>query len=74
MIPFALFFLSLIIHWVDAVTRTDIVILGAGATGISAAATLTEQGEKDFILVDGQSFIGGSFLSLYYQIPSRFVI
>ncbi|KAI9321837.1 hypothetical protein BX666DRAFT_1034306 [Dichotomocladium elegans] len=39
--------------------RTKVVILGAGAAGISAAAKLHEKGEEDFMIVDAQAFIGG---------------
>ncbi|OBZ84748.1 Polyamine oxidase [Choanephora cucurbitarum] len=41
------------------VLETEVVILGAGASGISAAQTLFKKGIHDFILVDAQSFIGG---------------
>ncbi|CEP12116.1 hypothetical protein [Parasitella parasitica] len=39
--------------------KTKVVILGAGATGISAAKSLSEANMSDFIIVDAQSFIGG---------------
>ncbi|KAI8343757.1 hypothetical protein BC941DRAFT_343285 [Chlamydoabsidia padenii] len=44
----------------NASTRhTKVVILGAGASGISAALTLQKKNITDFIIVDAQSFIGG---------------
>lgn len=41
------------------IRRTTVVILGAGASGISAALSLQEKDMSDFIIVDAQSFIGG---------------
>lgn len=40
--------------------RTKVVVLGAGAAGISAAKTLTNSNLHDFIILDAQSFIGGN--------------
>ncbi|KAG2229309.1 hypothetical protein BDF21DRAFT_466980 [Thamnidium elegans] len=39
--------------------KTKVVILGAGAAGISAAKTFSELELNDFIILDAQSFIGG---------------
>lgn len=39
--------------------KTKVVILGAGASGISAAKTLSELELNDFIILDAQSFVGG---------------
>lgn len=39
--------------------KTKVVILGAGAAGISAAKTFSELEFNDFIILDAQSFIGG---------------
>ncbi|CDH59707.1 polyamine oxidase [Lichtheimia corymbifera JMRC:FSU:9682] len=39
--------------------RTKVVILGAGASGVAAASTLHKNGQDDFIIVEGQSFVGG---------------
>lgn len=44
--------------------KTKVVILGAGASGISAASTLHKKGQDDFIIVEGQSFIGGKMIYL----------
>ncbi|KAK4512289.1 NifU-like protein 5, mitochondrial [Mucor velutinosus] len=38
---------------------TKVAILGAGASGISAAKLLSKAGMHDYIIVDAQSFIGG---------------
>lgn len=48
--------------------QTKIVILGAGAAGISAAKTLTESNIQDFIILDAQSFIGGNY-DIYLDSP-----
>jgi hypothetical protein len=42
--------------------QTKVVILGAGAAGISAAKTLTESNIEDYIIVEAQSFIGGMYI------------
>ncbi|KAI8971522.1 hypothetical protein BDF20DRAFT_915323 [Mycotypha africana] len=39
--------------------RTKVVILGAGAAGISAAKSLSEAKVEDFVILDAQPFIGG---------------
>ena len=39
--------------------ETDVIILGAGASGISAAQTLDNKGIHDFLIVDAQAFVGG---------------
>lgn len=39
--------------------KTKVVILGAGASGISAAKSLSSAGMQDYVIVDAQSFIGG---------------
>lgn len=39
--------------------KTKVVILGAGASGISAAKSLSNAGMQDYVIVDAQSFIGG---------------
>lgn len=41
--------------------KTKVVILGAGASGISAAKSLSNANMQDYIIVDAQSFIGGIF-------------
>lgn len=42
--------------------RTKVVILGAGASGVAAASTLHKNGQDDFIIVEGQSFVGGKVI------------
>lgn len=43
-----------------ATTRTKVVILGAGMSGIGAAKTLAlRHGITNFVIVDAQSVIGG---------------
>ena len=39
--------------------RKKVLILGAGASGITAAKTLYDQGIKDFLVLEGQNYIGG---------------
>lgn len=48
--------------------KTKVVILGAGAAGISAAKTFTELELNDFIILDAQSFIGGT---VTFFLPSK---
>ena len=42
---------------------TDVLILGAGMAGISAAKTLSDGGVKDFIILEGRAEIGGRMWS-----------
>ena len=42
-----------------SVTKTKVLILGAGVSGVTAASTLYENGEKDFLILEGQDYIGG---------------
>ena len=39
--------------------RTKVLILGAGVAGISAARTLHENGIENFLVLEGQDYIGG---------------
>ena len=39
--------------------KKKVVILGAGVSGITAAKTLFDQGVTDFLVLEGQSYIGG---------------
>ena len=39
--------------------KKKVLILGAGASGITAAKTLYDQGVTDFLVLEGQSYIGG---------------
>ncbi|KAI8987175.1 hypothetical protein BDB01DRAFT_784883 [Pilobolus umbonatus] len=52
--------LFLLLHTVSAIViKTKIVILGAGAAGVSAGKTLTDSNQEDFILLEAQPSIGG---------------
>ena len=44
---------------VEDVVTSDILILGAGMAGISAAKRLTERGLEDIVMVEGADRIGG---------------
>lgn len=39
--------------------KTNVLVLGAGVSGISAASTLYKQNVRDFVVVEAQSSIGG---------------
>lgn len=39
--------------------KKKVLILGAGAAGITAAKTLYDQGVTDFLVLEGQDYIGG---------------
>ena len=39
--------------------RKKVLILGAGAAGITAAMTLYDQGITDFLVLEAQDYIGG---------------
>ena len=39
--------------------RTKVLILGAGVSGVTAAETLYSKGLKDFLVLEGNGFIGG---------------
>ena len=39
--------------------RKKVLILGAGAAGITAAKTFHDQGVTDFVVLEGQDYIGG---------------
>lgn len=41
------------------VERKKVLILGAGAAGITAAKTLHDKGISDFLVLEGQDYIGG---------------
>lgn len=41
--------------------KVKVVILGAGASGISFAKTLSQSNMHDYIVLDAQSFVGGKF-------------
>lgn len=58
--PFCIFICYFISCIDGKVFRTKVAILGAGASGVSAAKTLSNENMHDFLLVDAQSFIGGN--------------
>ena len=39
--------------------RKKVLILGAGAAGITAAKTLYDQGITEFLVLEGQDYVGG---------------
>ena len=39
--------------------KKKVLILGAGVSGITAAKTLFDQGVTEFLVLEGQSYIGG---------------
>ena len=39
--------------------KKKVLILGAGVSGITAAKTLYDRGVTDFLVLEGQSYIGG---------------
>lgn len=41
------------------VERKKVLILGAGAAGITAAKALHDKGISDFLVLEGQDYIGG---------------
>ena len=49
----------LIANAVGQENHAKVLILGAGSAGIQAAATLHENGEDDFIVIEGADYIGG---------------
>jgi len=58
---FRLLLLSVLLISVESKhIKTKVVILGAGASGISAARAFSNAGMEDYVIVDAQSFIGGS--------------
>lgn len=68
-----LIFISLLLIVEARQIKTKVVILGAGAAGISAAKTLTDLKLNDFIILDAQSFVGGLVILLGYS-PSLFTL
>ena len=40
-------------------SKKKVLILGAGVSGITAAKTLYDQGVTDFLVLEGQDYIGG---------------
>ena len=41
------------------VNKTQVLILGAGLSGIKAAKTLLDKGITDFLILDGKNYTGG---------------
>ena len=48
-------------------TKAKVLILGAGAAGIGFARRLYESGEKDFLILEAQNYIGGRIRSVEFQ-------
>jgi phytoene dehydrogenase-like protein len=44
-------------------TKTDVVIVGGGIAGLSAARTLKQQGVSDFVLIELEKKLGGTSVS-----------
>ncbi|XP_044169488.1 polyamine oxidase 1-like [Acropora millepora] len=53
------FWLSLSFGASSPQEKKKVLILGAGVSGITAAKTLFDQGVTDFLVLEGQSYIGG---------------
>jgi polyamine oxidase len=53
--------LTTLISIESKLTKTKVLILGAGASGISAAKSLSNANMQDYIIIEAQSFIGGIF-------------
>lgn len=45
----------------------DVLILGAGMTGLSAAKTLTDNGTTNFLMLEGEDYIGGRVRSILLE-------
>ena len=43
----------------SATIKTKILVLGAGSAGVGFANTLLENGERDFLVLDAQNYVGG---------------
>lgn len=48
-------------------TKSKIIIIGAGASGIAAAAHLSEHDCKEFIILEAESRIGGRIHSVQFE-------
>ena len=47
--------------------KKKVLILGAGAAGITAAKTLYDKGTKDFLVLEAQDYIGGRIKSVPFD-------
>ena len=47
--------------------KTEVLILGAGASGIAAADTLHQQGMEEFLVLEGRDRIGGRVNHMVYK-------
>ena len=50
---------SFVIVSVAPSERKKVLVLGAGAAGVTAAKTLHDKGITDFLVLEGQDYIGG---------------
>lgn len=51
----------------SGMSNPRVVIVGAGAAGLSAAYKLTLKGRTNFVILEAQSTAGGRILSYYYE-------
>jgi len=51
--------LAAVINVAGKTTKVKTLILGAGAAGVTAARTLYKGGQKDFLVLEAQDYIGG---------------
>ena len=49
------------------VTKTKVLILGGGLSGITAAKTLLDNNIKDFYVLEGQDYIGGRIHAAQFE-------
>ena len=49
------------------VTKTKVLILGGGLSGITAAKTLLDNNIKDFYILEGQDYIGGRIHAAQFE-------
>ena len=49
------------------VTKTKVLILGGGLSGITAAKTLLDNSIKDFYVLEGQDYIGGRIHAAQFE-------
>lgn len=51
----------------SAKTKTKVLILGAGLSGITAAKTLLQNNITDFYVLEGQNYIGGRVHAVQFE-------
>ena len=62
-------FLPILIAFSSENTKNDatVIILGGGVAGIQAAAQLTQQGIKDFMIIEQANRIGGRMWNIEWE-------